>query len=254
MLSQAYNQTAYYQVDSQLDQQQQISNRVEKNLVMVKRIAFHMKAKLPDLVQVDDLIQSGMVGLIEAARKFDENQGASFETYAGIRIRGAILDEIRKNDWTPRSVHRNTRKVNEVITRVENNKGCSSTDVEIAKELGLSIQEYHHILVDTSNHRVLSFEDFSVNDESVVDNIPSYQLQILDKLQQNNLRQIIAKAISELPERESLMMSLYYDEELNLREIGAILGVSESRVSQIHTQAVIRLQSRLKDIIEDFSD
>ncbi len=200
---------------------------------------------------VDDLIQSGMIGLIEAAKKFDENQGASFETYAGIRVRGAMLDEIRKNDWTPRSVHRNTRMVSKTVAKVENKKGRLSTGFEIAEELGVSLEEYHNILLDSTTHRVLSFEDFSMNDESVVENIPNHQPQVLDGIQRQDIKQIISKAIAELPKRESLMMSLYYDEELNLREIGVVLGVSESRVSQLHSQAIQRLQSKLKNMIEE---
>ena len=247
MLSQVYTAAPYYQTNKD----EEIKERVETHLVMVKRIAFHMKAKLPEQVMVDDLIQSGMIGLIEAAKKFDENQGASFETYAGIRIRGAMLDEIRKNDWTPRSVHRNTRMVSKTVAKVENEKGGLSTGFEIAKELGVSLEEYHNILLDSTTHRVLSFEDFSMNDESVVENIPNHQPQVLDGIQRQDIKQIISKAISELPKRESLMMSLYYDEELNLREIGVVLGVSESRVSQLHSQAIKRLQSKLKDMIEE---
>jgi RNA polymerase sigma factor FliA len=247
MLSQVYTVASNYQINKD----DEIKERVEQHLVMVKRIAFHMKAKLPDQVQIDDLIQSGMIGLIEAAKKFDQNMGASFETYAGIRIRGAMLDEIRKNDWTPRSVRRNTRMVSKVITKVENEKGRHSTDSEIAEELGVSLDDYHSILLDSTTHRILSFEDLSINDESVMDNIPNHQPQVVDGIQHQDIKQNISQAISELPKRESLMMSLYYDEELNLREIGAVLGVSESRVSQIHSQAILRLQSKLKNMIEE---
>ncbi|MFK5984492.1 MAG: RNA polymerase sigma factor FliA [Pseudomonadota bacterium] len=247
MLSQVYAVTPHYPINKD----EEIKERIEQHLIIVKKIAFHLKAKLPDHVLVDDLIQSGMVGLIEAAKKFDSRQGASFETYAGIRIRGAMLDEIRKNDWTPRSVHRNSRMVSKVIHMVENKIGRHSTDVEIAAEMGVSLDEYHHMILDSATHRILSFDDFSLNDESIVEKIPNQQPQVLDGLAQQDLKKIIAQAISELPKRESLMMSLYYDEELNLREIGVILGVSESRVSQIHSQAVIRLQVKLKKMIEE---
>ena len=232
-------------------QQDKTNQLVEQHLDMVKRIAFHLKSKLPAQVQVEDLIQSGMVGLIEAARNFDENQGASFETYAGIRVRGAMLDEIRKNDWTPRSVHRNTRMIAKVITEVENDKGREASACEIAEKLDVSIQDYHQMLLDTSTHRVLSFEDLGINDDSIIEHIPNRQPLIVDGLQQQDLKQIVAQAITELPPRESLIMALYYDEELNLREIGLVLGVTESRVSQIHSQAMIRLQTKLKCIIEE---
>jgi len=224
---------------------------IEENLIMVKRIAYHLKSKLPEQVQIEDLIQSGMLGLIEAAKKFDSTQGASFETYAGIRIRGAMLDEIRKNDWTPRSVHRNTRMVSEVIKKLENEHGRQSTSVEIAEELGVSLDEYHNMLLDTCNHRVLSFEDYGINDESILENIPNHQPMIVDGLHLQDMKNLVAESISQLPKRESLVMALYYDEELNLREIGAILGVSESRVSQIHAQAVARIQSKMKPVIEE---
>ncbi len=250
MLTQAYEMTAAYR-DYNESKDAIIQKRVEDHLLMVKRIAFHLKAKLPEQVLVDDLIQSGMVGLIEAAKKFDENQGASFETYAGIRIRGAMLDEIRKNDWTPRSVHRNTRMVSEVISKLDNQKGRHSTGSEIARELGIDIEEYHSMLQDSTCHRVLSFEDFNLNDESAVDNIPNQQPQLLEGIQQQDLKQNIARAIKQLPKKESLVMSLYYFEELNLREIGAILGVTESRVSQIHSQAMIRLQTQLQKMVEE---
>jgi len=242
-----YN-TAFY---TETFQQDQTNHLVEQHLDMVKRIAFHLKGKLPAQVQVEDLIQSGMVGLIEAAKNFDETQGASFETYAGIRIRGAMLDEIRKNDWTPRSVHRNTRMISKVITEVENEKGREASASEIAEELGVSLDEYHHMLLDTTTHRVLSFEDLGINDDSIIEHIPNRQPLIVDGLQKEDMRKIVAQAISELPQRESLIMSLYYDEELNLREIGLVLGVTESRVSQIHSQAMIRLQTKLKKIIEE---
>ncbi len=247
MWSQVYTETPYHQANKD----EEIRERVEQHLIMVKRIAFHMKARLPEQVLVDDLIQSGMIGLIEAAQKFDENQGASFETYVGIRIRGAMLDEIRKNDWTPRSVHRNTRAVSKVVAKVENEKGRLSTSCEIAEELGVSIEEYHNILLDSTLHRIISFEDFNMNNESVVDNIPNHQAQVLEDIQHQDIKQIISQAIHELPKRESLMMSLYYEEELNLREIGVILGVSESRVSQLHSQAIQRLQHKLKKMIEE---
>jgi len=242
-----YN-TAFYTETYRQDQTHQL---VEEHLDMVKRIAFHLKGKLPGQVQVEDLIQSGMVGLIEAAKNFDETQGASFETYAGIRIRGAMLDEIRKNDWTPRSVHRNTRMISKVISEVENEKGREASASEIADELGVSIEEYHHMLLDTTTHRVLSFEELGINDDSIIEHIPNRQPLVVDGLQKDEMKKLVAKAISELPQRESLIMSLYYDEELNLREIGLVLGVTESRVSQIHSQAMIRLQTKLKRIIEE---
>ena len=225
--------------------QYQQQDMVDKHAQLVKRIAYHLKSRLPANIHLDDMIQSGMIGLLEAAKNYDAAQGASFETYASIRIRGAMLDEIRKNDWAPRSVHRNSRRVAEVIRKIENEQGRDARDSEIAEALNMEMDEYNRILQDSSGHKVLSFEEIGIGDESILDNIPNPQSGVLDILQKEDLNALVANAIAGLPERERMVMALYYAEELNLREIGAVLGVSESRVSQIHSQAVIRLQSRL---------
>jgi RNA polymerase sigma factor for flagellar operon FliA len=225
--------------------QHEQNDTVEQHAPLVRKIAYHLKGRLPANIIVDDLIQSGMIGLLEAAKKYDATQGASFETYASIRIRGAMLDDVRKNDWAPRSVHRNSRKVAEVVRKIENEKGRDARDNEIAEALDMDLNEYNHILQDTCGHKILSFEEVGSGTESMLDSIPSSQNGLLDDLQKDSLRQLVAQAIAGLPERERLVMALYYDKELNLREIGAVIGVSESRVSQIHSQAVIRLQSRL---------
>jgi RNA polymerase sigma factor for flagellar operon FliA len=215
--------------------------RVVEHEQLVKRIAFHLMSRLPASVQVDDLIQAGMIGLIEASRKFDPEQGASFETYAGIRIRGAMLDEIRRTDWTPRSVHRKARDVAVAVRKIENEKGRDARDVEVAEVMGLELDEYHKILQDATGCRIFSFEDPG----TIGPNQP------LENLQKSDFKQGLATAIKGLPERERLVMALYYDEELNLREIGEILGVSESRVCQIHGQALIRLRARMGEWLTD---
>lgn len=225
--------------------QYQKEDMVDKYAPMVKRIAYHLKSRLPAHIQLDDLIQAGMVGLLEAARNYDMSQGASFETYSSIRIRGAMLDEMRKNDWAPRSVHRNSRRVAEVVRQIECEKGRDAKDCEIAAALNMDLDEYNRILQDSSGHKILSFEEIGLGDESILDNIPNPQTGVLDGVQKDDMKMVIANAIAALPKRERMVMALYYDEELNLREIGAVIGVSESRVSQIHSQAVIRLQSRL---------
>lgn len=218
---------------------------------LVKRIAYHLMSRLPASVQADDLIQAGMIGLIEASRKFDPDQGASFETYAGIRIRGAMLDEIRRTDWTPRSVHRKAREVAEAVRRIENLKGRDARDVEVAEAMGLSLEEYHKILQDSTGCRIFSFEDPGVLGEDGVPELGRHADQPLETLQKSDFKQGLAEEIRGLPERERLVMALYYDEELNLREIGEILGVSESRVCQIHGQALIRLRARMGDWLND---
>lgn len=224
---------------------------VEKHASLVKRIACHLINRLPASVQLEDLIQAGMIGLLEASRNYDEGQGASFETYAGIRIRGSMLDEIRKNDWAPRSVHRKARMVAEAVREIENVHGRDARDTEIAATLEMSLEEYYKILQDNSYHKVLSVEDMGLGEESLLDNLSDNTPGILDGLQKEDMARIISEAIASLPERERLVMALYYDEELNLREIGAVMGVSESRVSQIHSQAVIRLQARMANRLNE---
>jgi RNA polymerase sigma factor for flagellar operon FliA len=218
---------------------------------LVKRIAYHLMSRLPASVQADDLIQAGMIGLIEASRKFDPEQGASFETYAGIRIRGAMLDEIRRTDWTPRSVHRKAREVAEAVRKIENEKGRDARDVEVAKVMGLELNEYHKILQDATGCRIFSYEDPGTLGEENFAQQARQPNQPLENLQKSDFKAGLADAIKGLPERERLVMALYYDEELNLREIGDILGVSESRVCQIHGQALIRLRARMSEWLTD---
>ena len=218
---------------------------------LVKRIAYHLMSRLPASVQADDLVQAGMIGLIEASRKFDPEQGASFETYAGIRIRGAMLDEIRRTDWTPRSVHRKAREVAEAVRKIENEKGRDARDVEVAKVMGLELNDYHKILQDATGCRIFSYEDPGTLGEENFAQQARQPNQPLENLQKSDFKVGLADAIKGLPERERLVMALYYDEELNLREIGDILGVSESRVCQIHGQALIRLRARMANWLTD---
>ncbi len=219
---------------------------VQRHAPLVKRIACHLINRLPASVQLEDMVQAGMIGLLEASGKYDESQGASFETYAGIRIRGSMLDEIRKNDWAPRSVHRKARMVAEAVREIENTHGRDARDVEIAETLDMSLGEYYKILQDNSYHKVLSVDDTSLNTgETMLETMSDDSPGILDGMHQDDMQRMLSEAIAGLPERERLVMALYYDEELNLREIGAVMGVSESRVSQIHSQAIIRLQARM---------
>jgi RNA polymerase sigma factor for flagellar operon FliA len=220
---------------------------VTRHAPLVKRIAYHLMSRLPPSVQADDLIQAGMIGLLEASRNYDPSQGASFETYAGIRIRGAMLDEIRRTDWTPRSVHRKARQVAEAVREIENKKGRDARDAEVAEQLGIGLDEYHRILQDATGCRIFSFEDPGGMGEDQDLGGLEQPNEPLDHLQHEDFQKALAKAIAGLPERERLVMALYYDEELNLREIGEVLGVSESRVCQIHGQALIRLRARMTE-------
>lgn len=214
---------------------------------LVKRIAHHLIARLPSSVLAEDLIQAGMIGLIEASRNFNPTKGASFSTYAGIRIRGAMLDEMRKGDWAPRSVHRNTRKVHKAIREIENKTGRDAKDNEVAELMGLTIKEYHGMLQDTKGAKIFTFEEIGLDDDILSSSTTIALMGPLEKLQKENFCEILALEIAKLPERERLVLALYYDEELNLREVGEILNVSESRISQIHSQAMIRLQSRMQE-------
>lgn len=225
---------------------------VSKHAALVKRIAYHLMSRLPPSVQADDLIQAGMIGLLEASRNYDATQGASFETYAGIRIRGAMLDEIRRTDWTPRSVHRKARQVAEAVREIENQEGRDARDVEVAAKLGIDLNEYHRILQDATGCRVFSIDDGGINgDEPPQPVADTHRNEPLDSLHTDDFKSALAEAISNLPERERLVMAMYYDEELNLREIGEVLGVSESRVCQIHGQALIRLRARMTEWTSD---
>lgn len=216
---------------------------------LVKRIAYHLISRLPPSVQVEDLIQAGTVGLLEAAKKYDASQGASFDTYAGIRVRGAMLDEIRRSDWAPRSVHKNARQVTEAIRDVENRVGRSAKDAEVAESMGLSLDEYYQVVRDSTSYQVFSFEDILSEGEEK----SFWQGKTsgpLDGFTRDEFKAALAQGISGLPEKESLVLSLYYDEELNLKEIGEVLAVSESRVSQIHSQALARLKARLAEWVD----
>ena len=227
---------------------------VNTHAALVKRIAYHLMSRLPPSVQADDLIQAGMIGLLEASRNYDSGQGASFETYAGIRIRGAMLDEIRRNDWAPRSVHRKARKVADAVRQIESRERRDARDHEVAQELKLTLDEYHQILQDASGYLVMSFEDMGIDNEAIASELADRAPEPIDRVQNEAFKRSLSDAITSLPEREKLVMTLYYDEELNLREIGAVIGVSESRVSQIHSQALIRLQARLGRWLEAFSE
>ena len=213
---------------------------VMRHAELVKRIAYHLAGRLPASVEVDDLIQAGMLGLLEAAANYSEGRGASFETYAGIRIRGAMLDGLRKLDWAPRSVHRKARAVAKAIREIESEIGREARDVEVAERMGMKLSDYHRIVEDSAGCQISSLTT-EEGEMTLTDGSADPFRDVVDE----DFRAALAEAISNLPERERLVMSLYYDDELNLKEIGAALRVSESRICQIHGQALVRLQARL---------
>ena len=221
---------------------------VERHALLVKRIGQHLMARLPSSVQLDDLVQAGMIGLLEAARNYDGSKGASFETFAGIRIRGAMIDEILRGDWVPRSVHRNSRRISEAIDDIEQLLGRDARDQEVAKHLDVSLDEYHSMLNESACGRIIGIEDLGITEDVL--GAPTDEQEdnrTFSGIANERFQDALANGISTLPEREALVLSLYYDEELNLKEIGQVLSVSESRVSQIHSQAMHRLRARMKD-------
>ncbi|MEO1037373.1 MAG: RNA polymerase sigma factor FliA [Pseudomonadota bacterium] len=224
---------------------------VTEHVELVKRIAHHLLGKLPANVDLDDLMQAGLIGLIEAASNYDSTKGASFDTYAGIRIRGAMLDEVRKLDWTPRSVHQKYRHVSMAIQKLEAEMGRSPTEREIAAELSIELDEYQRILADSSSCRLFSIEQPSEHHDTRIDVADDPDDAPDARLAASDLRAAVAAAVHDLPEREQLVLSLYYHRELNLKEIGAILSVSESRVSQIHGQALHRLRAAIGTDVAD---
>jgi len=222
------------------------SDLISEYAGLVKRIAHQLMARLPNSVQLDDLIQSGMIGLLEAAAKFDGTRGASFKTYASIRIRGSMLDEVRRGDWTPRSVHRNARRVAQAVRDVEARTGRQAKIEEIADVMGVQLEEYFRILKDASSIRLFSYEDLAENSDRVE---LAGGVALSELYENQEFRQQLIEAIENLPEREKLVLSLYYDEEMNLKEIGAVIGVSESRVSQILSQTTYRLRTLMTEWI-----
>lgn len=212
---------------------------------LVRRIAYYLMARMPPIVQVDDLIQAGMIGLLEASRNYDPTQGATFETYAGIRIRGAMIDEIRKSDWTPRSLRKKARDVSEAIAQIESEQGREARDSEVAQRLGIAPEEYYGILRDAAGHKLVSLEDMLPSAQSSAERALVNGDDPLEQLEKERLTQTLSAAIGGLPEKERLVMAMYYDEELNMREIGVLMGVSEARICQIHGQALMRIRARL---------
>lgn len=223
---------------------------ITQHAALVKKIAYQMKAKLPASVEVDDLIQAGMMGLLDAVKKFQDNLGAQFETYAVQRIRGSIIDELRSADWLPRSVRKDMRTVEAAVNQLEQKLQRPPTENEVAKHMQLSLDDYRGLLGDCSGHQLLYYDDFqeSENDGHFLDRYMNDETNNpLQVLLSSNFKESLVDAIADLPERENLLMALYYEQELNLKEIGAILGVSESRVCQLHTQAVARLRVSMKE-------
>ena len=220
---------------------------VQRFAPLVKRIAYHLMARLPSSVQVDDLVQNGMMGLLDAISRFEAGMGAQFETYAAQRVRGAMLDGLRENDWLPRSLRRDFRRIEEAIAQLEQQFGRAPGEKELAAALGMSLAEYQKMLQDARGHQLISFEDMvEERDEDFLErHLSDDSGEPWKILEDEALRRILVQGIEALPEREKMMMALYYEQDLNLREIGEVMGVTESRVCQLHSQAVARLRARV---------
>ena len=216
---------------------------------MVKRMAHHLAARLPASVQIDDLLQAGLIGLMDAASRFEESQGVQFETFAAQRVRGAMLDELRSSDWLPRGVRKTQRTIDSAMSKIEQRLGRAAQESEIAAEMGVSLREYQEMLDDSHGGQLIYYDDSDDDrdDMFLERHCPDDGPQPQDALHDARFRQALIAAIENLPEREKQLMGMYYEQELNFREIAAVLGVTESRICQLHSQAVSRLRGKLKD-------
>lgn len=212
---------------------------------LVKRIAYHMMAKLPASVEVDDLVQNGMIGLLDAMGRFEEGLGAQFETYAVQRIRGAMLDGLRESDWLPRGARRDMRRVEAAIQKLEHQNGRQPSESELAAALDMGLADYQKLLLDARGHQLVYLEDLAEGqgEDYLERHGPASEADPLTLLEDAGTRRALVAAIEVLPEREKMMMALYYEQDLNLREIGEVMGVTESRVCQLHSQAIARLRA-----------
>lgn len=227
------------------------TKQVDQYIPLVRRLAHHLIAKLPASVQIDDLIQAGLIGLMDAITRFEEGQGAQFETYASQRIRGAMLDELRSADWMPRGVRQAQRKIEAATLKAEQRLGRSANEKEIAEVMGVSLDEYQEMLFESRGAQLVFYDDYAEDGdgEGYLDRQigGDEEANPLEMLGDQRFRSNLIQAIEELPEREKMLMGLYYEQELNFREIAAVLGVTESRVCQLHTQAVSRLKAKLRE-------
>lgn len=223
---------------------------IQKHIGMVKQLARHLMSRLPPTVQLDDLIQAGMIGLIEASHHYQGEKGAAFATYATIRIKGSMLDEIRRQDWVPRSVYRMSREISVAVKNVENRLGRDAHDHEVAEELNVSLEEYYDMLQDSQAAHLYGFDDLGIDDDHLFEGSIIPLSEPYREVMHEDYQAYLANIIHLLPKNEQLAISLYYEHELQLKEIGEILQVSESRVSQILSQATHRIRSRLQTSFE----
>ena len=236
-----------YTAKGQLDR----DGLIRQHVPLVRRIALHMIAKLPPNVELDDLIQVGMIGLAEALSRFESEQGVQFETFASQRIRGAMLDELREGDWLSRSSRKSQKEIEQALNRLEQRLGRPPLESEIAAELGMALDDYQSLLGKVRGTQLVYLEDIGGGDGDDGDDY--LERHVADSgadpfalLRDQRLRAALVDAIKQLPEREQYVMGMYYEHDMNLKEIAAVLGVTESRVCQLHSQAIARLRTKMR--------
>lgn len=230
---------------------------VVKYASLVKFLAQKIAMRLPANIELDDLISTGVIGLMDAVDKYDHTRDNKFKTYAEFRIRGAMLDELRSQDWVPRSIREKAKQLERVYQKLEREKGRQATDQEVCEELKVSQEEYQELLNEVRSVSLLNFDDINgmakTDKKSMMNLIENGKIpNPFSEISKNNLKDMVEKAINDLPEKQRLVLALYYYEDMNLKEIGKVLEVTESRVSQLHTQAIIRLKAKLKNRFDDF--
>ena len=246
MLATAATATQMYNPQGRLDRDALIRQYVP----LVQRLAHHMIAKLPANVELDDLIQVGMIGLADALSRYEASQGVQFETFATQRIRGAMLDELREGDWLSRGSRKSQKEIERAVHKLEHRLGRSPVESEIAAELKMPLAEYQALLGRVRGTQLVYLEDIgagSEDDDGFLDrHAADTEADPLSVLKDQRLRQALVAAIEGLPERERYIMGMYYEQDMNLKEIAAVLGITESRVCQLHSQSIARLRSKMR--------
>jgi RNA polymerase sigma factor FliA len=251
-------------VYTELTEEQKLNPKVRGKIInefapLIKYIASRIAIRLPPHIDLNDLINAGVIGLIDAIEKFDAGKQIKFKTYAEFRIRGAILDELRSMDWVPRSVRQKARKVEDAYSRLEYNLGRPASDDEVAKEMNVDMDTFYRLLSETASVSLLSLDDLGEDDNDLSKrNLIEFIIQDdkdwpSHKIRYAEVRTMVAKAIQSLPEKECMVISLYYYDELTMKEIGHVLKFTESRVSQIHTKAILRLRSKMQKILKEIN-
>lgn len=239
---------AYRNVDDQKKEE-----LIKSYLPLVKRVVHRLSGRLPKDVDLKEMLNSGIIGLVDALEKYDPSHETNFSTYAQFRIRGAILDSFRSQDWLPRSLRFKSHKIEQAYHRIEQKLGRAATDEEVAQELGIDVEELQRLLSEVGSIVMLSFEElgFGHGEErfQAEELLASKSGDPLNRLLSGEKVSLIARALDRLPEKERLVISLYFYEELNLKEIGEILGVTESRASQVRSRALIRLKNYLRNAV-----